>query len=89
MIFVERSFMLPRLEFTLKQKYSRKVVVFSLQKESARKSMGKIKDDMPKKHEPKRKHAKEHDAKSKKMRENKGCKDTRLSEKNGCKDTRQ
>jgi hypothetical protein len=44
--------MLMRLEFKLKQNYSRKVMILSLQKHSARKSMGKIKDAMPKKHEP-------------------------------------
>jgi hypothetical protein len=52
-------------------------MILFLQKQSARKSMGKIKDTMPKKHEPKWMHAKEHDTKYKEMRENKGCKDTR------------
>jgi hypothetical protein len=42
--------MLTRLEFKLKQNYSRMVMILSLQKQSARKSMGKIKDAMPKKH---------------------------------------
>jgi hypothetical protein len=44
--------MLTRLEFKLKQNFSRKVMILSLQKQSARKSMGKIKDTMPKKHGP-------------------------------------
>jgi hypothetical protein len=55
--------MLIRLEFKLKQNYSKKVMVLSLQKQSARKSMGKIKDAMPEKLEPKRMHSKEHDTK--------------------------
>jgi hypothetical protein len=49
--------------------------------------MGTIKD-MPKSMR-KRKHAKEHDTKYKKMRENNGHSDARQSENNGCKDTRQ
>jgi hypothetical protein len=38
-------------------------MVLSLQKLSPRKSMGKIKDAMQKKHEPKRMQDKEHDTK--------------------------
>jgi hypothetical protein len=59
---------------------------FSLYKnKSAKKSMGKINDAMPKMHEPKRKRAKGHDAKYKKMRENKGHSDACPSEKMGAK----
>jgi hypothetical protein len=86
-IYVERSFMPLRLEFTLNENTLERLWFSLYKNKSARKSMGTIKD-MPKSMR-KRKHAKEHDTKYKKMRENNGHSDARQSENNGCKDTRQ